>query len=325
MRAVLHDGTTTQPERHSSPQSMAEMVAVVVVAYNSERLLGDLVGSLEAGFGHVPWQLVVVDNASSDGSLEAARAIAPEATIVALEENRGYAGGINAGVAAAGPHSAILIVNPDVRLGPHCIPELLEGLRKAGTGIAVPRLLDAKGELIMSMRREPTILRALGETVLGGRRAGRHQLLGEAVTSLSDYDNECLTDWAEGSTQLVSKECWDTCGAWDESFFLYSEETEFGLRARDAGYATRYVPTAAAVHLEGGYGRPGLWRLLILNRIRLYQRRHGRIRGVTFAVAVLGREASRALAGNPRSRAVLRSLFDRRRWRETPGPDAVRD
>ena len=320
LRAQIHRTHHLAPSETSRDQ-----VVVVVVTFNSEALIADLVASLETGFGDLAWDLIIVDNASSDDSVAAARRCAPWATIVELEENKGYAAGINAGVEAAGPHGAVLILNPDVRLTPGCMPELLAALATPGTGIAVPRLLDAEGELIMSMRREPTLLRALGDTVLGGRRAGRHRLLGEAVTDLAAYEIETTTDWAEGSTQLVSAECWEDCGDWDESFFLYSEETEFGLRARERGHATRYVPTATAVHLEGGYGRPGLWRLLVLNRVRLYRRRNGFARAVLFWLVVMAREASRSLAGDPTSRLVFLSLLDPRRWRQTPGPEAVRD
>jgi GT2 family glycosyltransferase len=135
-----------------------------------------------------------------------------------------------------------------------------------------------------------------------------------------------MTDWAEGSTQLISAECWRTCGPWDESYFLYSEEAEFDLRARDAGLGTRYVPTALATHLEGGSaGSPGLWRLLVLNRVRLFRQRNGRVRAVPFWLATTLRELSRAVLGKPTSRAALRGLCSPTRWREVPGPEAIRD
>ena len=70
------------------------------------------------------------------------------------------------------------------------------------------------------------------------------------VTDRRQYEKEQRIDWAEGSTQLISAECWRACGVWDESYFLYSEETDYDLRARDLGYATLYVPSAVAVHHE---------------------------------------------------------------------------
>jgi N-acetylglucosaminyl-diphospho-decaprenol L-rhamnosyltransferase len=302
-----------------------ETVAVVVVTYNSAELLADLIESLPAGLAGARWHLTIADNASSDGSVRRARELAPAARVVETGRNGGYAAGINAAVAAAEAHTAILVLNPDVRLQPGCVAELLRTLRTPGTGIAVPRLIDAHGDLIESQRREPTVLRAFADAVIGGSRAGRYALLGEVVTDRRRYESPGVTDWAEGSTLLVSDECWRRCAPWDEYFFLYSEETDFALRARDAGLLTRYVPTAGAVHLEGGSGTtPELWTLVVLNRVRLFRRRHGMVQSTAFWAAVLLREGSRAVMGKRTSRAAVRALVSRRRFREPPGPDVVR-
>jgi GT2 family glycosyltransferase len=301
-----------------------EHVAVVVVTFNSADLLPDLLSSLPGGFGDIPWQLVIVDNASSDDTAGLARRLAPGARVVETGRNAGYAAGINAGVVAAEPHTAVLVLNPDVRLGNDCVAELLRAVREPGVGVAVPRLLDAKGARIDSMRREPTVMRTLADAIIGATRAGRFPLLGEVVSDPKQYEKNQVTDWAEGSTQLISAECWASCGAWDESFFLYSEETEFGLRARDQGFATRYVPVAVATHLEGGSGSsPGLWALLVVNRVRLYSRRHGRLGATLFWLVTLLREAIRAAFGRERNQAAVRALLSTRRFRERPGPASV--
>jgi N-acetylglucosaminyl-diphospho-decaprenol L-rhamnosyltransferase len=303
---------------------MNETVAVVVVTYNSARLLPDLIAGLEAGLDGLRWHLTVADNASADGSAEAVRRLAPEATVVEMGRNAGYAAGINAAVAAAPPHDAVLVLNPDVRLTRGCLTLLLEALRLPGTGIAVPHIVDGTGALIPTMRREPSVLRTLGDAFLGARRAGRWPMLGEVVTDERRYAVESFTDWAEGSTMLVSRECWERCAPWDESFFLYSEETDFALRARDAGLRTRYVPRAHATHLEGDSRQsPGLWALLTLNRVRLYRRRHGRVSTGLYWAALLLRESSRALLGKRPSRAAARDLISPARLREVPGPASV--
>jgi GT2 family glycosyltransferase len=180
-------------------------------------------------------------------------------------------------------------------------------------------------ELIESMRREPTVLRAWGDAVLGARRAGRHPALGEVVTDPKCYEMETITDWAEGSTLLITKECWDCCAPWDESFFLYSEETDFALRARDAGFVSRYVPHARAVHLQGDSAKaPGLWTLVMLNKVRLFHRRNGRMRTAAYWGALVSREASRAVLGKATSRAAVKALVNPRRLREPRGPHSVR-
>jgi len=299
-------------------------VVVVVVMYNSEKLLSDLVASLGPGIEPLKWELVFVDNASSDGSLAEARRLAPDATIVDTGRNGGYAAGINAGVAKARPHSAVLVLNPDVRLSRGCVPTLMKILSESGAGIAVPRLLDARGELIPSMRREPTLRRAAADTLIGATRAGRIGTLGEVVTSLSAYTEPGPTDWAEGSTQLISRECWNAVGTWDEGFFLYSEETDYDLRARDAGLGTWFVPDAVATHLEGGSAsNPGLWPLLVSNKVRLYRKRHGRVLAAVFWAVIVVREMTRSILGIKASRAAVRRLTSPRKMREVPGPHSL--
>lgn len=296
-------------------------VAVVVVTYDSASLLADLVDSLPAGLAGLDWELVVADNASSDGSLERASELLPTATLVATGGNLGYSAGINAGVNAARPHDAVLVLNPDVRLAPGCGALLVGALDEPGVGVAVPRLDDGAGRLIFSMRREPTLLRALGEAFLGATRAGRVPALGEVVTDAAAYDAPRDTDWAEGSTQLISARCWAEVGEWDPSWFLYSEETDYGLRVRDAGWRTRYVPAARAVHLEGPSGTaPGLRALLLCNRARLVRRRRGRLVGVGFWALTVAREAIRVAMGRAGTPVALRALVSPRLLRAERGP-----
>jgi N-acetylglucosaminyl-diphospho-decaprenol L-rhamnosyltransferase len=298
----------------------------VTVTWNSEQVVPGLIESLSSGLEGVDWHLVVADNASADGSVEAVRALAPDARIVQTGRNAGYAAGINAAVSAAvgagWEFSAVLVVNPDVRLRPGCVPALLAVLDRPGTGIAVPRLYDGGGRLITSLFREPTALRMLAGALIGGSRAGRYPALGEMVVDGAAYHAETTADWASGSIMLVSRECLERCGPWDESFFLYSEETDFALRARDAHLALRLAPDAVAVHLEGdAAASPRLWTLLTLNRVRLYRRRHGLVATAAFWAAVLVREVSRAvLAGNRPSRSAARALLSPRRLRAAPGP-----
>jgi N-acetylglucosaminyl-diphospho-decaprenol L-rhamnosyltransferase len=319
----------------------AEIIAVVVVTYNSALFLPDLLASLGPGLFGLSWHLTIADNASADNTLAVLRELAPDAGVVATGRNAGYAAGINAAVAAAAAHTAILVLNPDIRLRPGCVTELLSVLRRrqadsetnggAGiktgirTGIVVPRLCERDGRFSPSLRREPTVVRALADALLGAHRAGRFHRFGEVITDERRYEAETTVDWAEGSIMLVDRECWQSCGPWDESFFLYSEETEYALRARDRGFATVLAPKARALHLGGeSTTSPGLWTLLMLNRVRLYRRRHRLPSAVAYWAVLLLREVSRAMLGNRCSRMAARALLSARRLRETPGPLSVR-
>ncbi|GIJ79371.1 Glycosyltransferase, GT2 family [Micromonospora phaseoli] len=305
-----------------TPES-GDVVAVIVVTYNSAAVVPGLLESLGPGLAGLRWHLTVADNASSDGTAETVRRLMPAARVVETGRNGGYSAGINAAAAAAAPFTSVLILNPDVRLTPGCGQLLLDLLRRGDDGIVVPLVTMADGSPEHTLRREPTVLRALGDALLGAERAGRFPVLGEVVTDPAAYRRESRSDWAVGSALLVSGRCWSACAPWDESFFLYSEETDFALRARDAGFPTRLAPAARATHIGGdSRAAPWLWRLLTLNKVRLYRRRNGRAATAAYWAAVLLREVSRAALGSPTSRAAAAALLRPAALRETPGPPA---
>jgi len=300
-------------------------VAVIVVTWNSASVLPGFLAALPEGMAGLDWRLVVADNDSADDTVEVLRSLAPDATVVQTGRNAGYAAGVNAALKAAGEweggYRAVLVCNPDIRMRQGCAERLVDTLG-ARVGIAVPLLYeDGREAPLHSLRRESSVTRALGEALIGNRRAGRFPRLSELVTDPAAYARPTRPDWATGALMAVSADCLAACGPWDESFFLYSEETEYCLRARDHGYATQLEPTAEAVHL-GGDSRvsPRLWTLLTLNRVRLYGRRHGPGATVCFRGAVFLREASRAVLGRRASRAAAVALLRPGALRVTPGP-----
>ncbi|MFC7618136.1 glycosyltransferase [Actinokineospora soli] len=211
---------------------MTRPVAVVVVTYNSAEVIADCLASLPAALAGVDARVIVVDNASTDGTAEVAAAADPSVKVVHRTGNDGFGAGVNAGIGhAAG--CDVLVLNADVRLAPGSVAVLQEALRPAG--IAVPKLTDDAGRVQHSLRRAPTSLRTLGEALLGGARAGRWRLLGETITHPRAYERAGEHDWATGAAWLVSRECLDAVGLLEERFLLYSEETEFMLRAGRPG------------------------------------------------------------------------------------------
>src|SRR4029453_17418732 len=194
-------------------------------------------------------------------------------------------------------YDAVLILNPDVRLTPGSVAGLMARLGGTGAqraGIAVPRTLEEDGQVAFSLRGEPAVRRAPGEAVLG-QRGGRFPALGETVVDRAAYFTDGPVDWATGAVMLMSRDCLAACGPWEERFFLYSEETEFALRARDRGFRTELVAGTAVGHI-GGESKvsPALWSLLTVNRVRLYRMRHSAPAAAMFWSVVVLREASRA-------------------------------
>jgi GT2 family glycosyltransferase len=308
---------------------MTPPVAVLVVTWNSAAVLPGFLAALPQGMDGTDWRLVVADNDSADDTVAVLKELTPEATVVQTGRNAGYAAGINAALEAAQSWpegvGAVLISNPDIRMQPGCARALFDALGAPlpdGTrvGIAVPQLRDEDGTVTHSLRRESSVTRALGEAVLGNRRAGRFPRWSELVTDPAAYTASTRADWATGALLALSHECLEACGPWDESFFLYSEETEYCLRARDRGLVTQLVPGAVAAHLGGDSKvSPRLWTLLTLNRVRLFRRRHGRAATAAFHTAVLLRELSRAALGRAQNRAAAAALLSPAQLRATPG------
>ncbi|MGZ7013049.1 MAG: glycosyltransferase [Acidimicrobiales bacterium] len=302
----------------SPPTSGASVdgVTIVIVTYCSADVIGDCLASMPAGIdGAGPVEIIVVDNDSTDDTVSIAEAAIADAglanaRVVRTGHNGGFSFGINRGIAASRPTTHVLVINPDIRLRPGSLARLLEGL-DGGSGIAVPRLVDEHGQLQRSMRREPSIGQDVAQAVLGGRLQARFDLPDEIVQAPDAYRTGFEPDWASGGAMLLSRSCLDDVGPFDESFFLYSEETDFMLRARDVGHPVRLVAEAEFVHLGGELeGSPPLWSMRTINRVRLHRRRHGRASTAVFALVSLVAEAIRAI-GRETSRAAAAALVRR--------------
>jgi len=291
----------------------------IVVTYNSA---GDLPGLLDTVPRAAPGMTVrvlVVDNDSSD-DIAGAVAGRPGVELIRAGGNLGYAGGINVGRRHLGPTRTVAILNPDLRLAPGSLAWLVETAGRPGAGAAVPRFVEEEtGHNFPSLRREPTILRALGDALLGAHWPGRPAWLSEMVWDGRRYEEAGPVDWGTGAVLVVTSEVDSAIGAWDdERFFLYSEETDYSRRIREAGWSVRYVPEATVTH-EGGASGTGtaLTALNEVNRVRYYRKYHGRLSTVVFRGVVALGELMRV--NRPANRAALHALLSPRRRRSLPG------
>jgi len=277
-------------------------LAVVIVTYNSRDVITDLLGSLPAALEGTDARVVVVDNCSTDGTadLVAARGDCR----VVRSPNIGYAGGINRGVREFPGAGSYLILNPDLRLSPGFVRPLLDTFAEPRTGIVAPRVHHADGSLHRSLRRAPSLLRSLGLTRTGW------PAFSEYVDEPEAYCRPGIVDWALGAVLLVSSECYRDLGGWDESFFLYGEETDFCLRAKESGWVTRFCPDAVCTHIGGMSGQsPRTWSMLAVNEVRLYRRRHNPVASLAFLGLAVLRRAPRILRGDPTARTVTAALL----------------
>ncbi len=277
-------------------------VAAVVVTYNSGRHVAALLDSIPAAMGSLSYSVVVVDNGSSDDTLEVLGA--REDVTVVRSSNDGYAAGMNRAVHASPDSSSILILNPDATLDPGTVPVLVRVLSKPGVGIVAPRVREADGSLSPTLRRGPTMARVGGLSFTGW------PVFTERIEEVDAYETEHEVEWAVGAILLIDSACYHQLGGMDESYFLYSEETDFSLRAKDAGWSTVYTPAAGAMHVGGGSGESATTHTMkILNRVRLYRRRRGTVLASVYFALTVATEVRRAVLGHDRSWPTLRALL----------------
>lgn len=280
---------------------MRREIAAVVVTYNSERHVVALLDSIPAAMGRLSYSVVVVDNGSTDGTPRLVEGRAG-CTLV-RSDNDGYAAGINRGIRSSPSADAILVLNPDAVLDAESVPTMLSVLKRPGTGIVAPRVREEAGALSPTLRRGPTMGRVGGLSFTGW------PVFTERIEDSAEYETEHEVDWAVGAILLVDAGCFDALGGLDESFFLYSEETDFSLRAKDAGWATVYTPAAGGMHIGGGSGESAVTHTMkILNRVRLYHRRRGTSLAYVYFVLTVLTELRRALLGHGKSWQTLRAL-----------------
>ncbi|WP_227916460.1 WecB/TagA/CpsF family glycosyltransferase [Arthrobacter caoxuetaonis] len=255
------------PGGFAPPDGRAD-VAVLTVTHNNERDLEDFLGSLRAETADLSIRVIVADNSSTDATV-AVLAAHPDVRLVETGGNLGYAGGINAAARYAGDAGAVLVLNPDLRVCRGAIASMLRRLQGIGSGIVVPLLADEDGSTYHSLRREPSITRAFGDALVGRRLSRRPAWLSEIEYDAEAYRYAHPVDWATGAALLVDMPLARRLGSWNESFFLYSEETEYFRRARSAGAAVWFEPAAKMIHRRGGSGQaPELAALMAVNRVR---------------------------------------------------------
>jgi GT2 family glycosyltransferase len=266
---------------------------------------------------------VVVDNDSAD-DIAGVVAARPWARLVHSGRNLGYAGAINVGRRHAGATQSVLILNPDLQAEPGSLRRLFDAARLPGVGATVPRMLGEDATLSPSLRREPTILRALGDALLGAKWPGRPGWLSEMVWAREPYDRPGTVDWATGAALLVTAEADASVGEWDdERFFLYSEETDYCRRLRQAGWSIQYVPDAVVTHRGAGSGSgPDLVALNEVNRVRYFRKHHSRLASATFRAAVALSQLARIHRLS--NRRALRAVLWQRNWSTLPGEDRHR-
>jgi GT2 family glycosyltransferase len=222
-------------------------LAIVVVSTNEAQWLERCLPTLFDHAGGASLDVIVVDNSSTDGTRELVESRFPQARVV-TSRNRGFAYGNNRGLEAADARY-LLLLNPDTEVIEGTFGELIDLLdSRPDVGLVGVRQVTADGALFPTIRRFPSVTRALGEALLCERWPIHPSWAGERLLDWDAYEREGECDWTSGSFMLARREALLSAGLLDERFFIYAEEPDLCLRIKRAGWQVRHLPQMTIVH-----------------------------------------------------------------------------
>jgi GT2 family glycosyltransferase len=218
-------------------------LAIIIVSHNTKSDLENCLQSLHAHPPHVSHEIVVVDNASRDGSVDAVRSRWPEVHVIALNSNVGFASANNEGMRRT-ESELVLLLNSDTIVPEGAIDRLIAALRElSGASVVGPRIVDANGHVELSFGRMITPLAEVRQKLLV-RRASPQRLV--AMTSETRR-----VDWVTAACMLVRRRDAEAAGMLDERYFMYCEDVDFCAAVRANGGKVYFTPLAQIVHLRG--------------------------------------------------------------------------
>jgi len=216
----------------------APRVAVVILNWNQEALTAECLASLRNVKPRC-LRVILVDNGSLTESVDRLARDFPEVTLVRLSDNRGFAGGNNAGIERALQDGAshILLLNNDTLVEPTFLQPLLDGLDSPGVGVVGPRIYH-----------HPDVERIWFAGGLMDWTTGRQWHIGAGELDQGQWAVSRDVDYVTACCLLAPAQVFQEVGGLDERYFIYFEETDWNLRARARGYRCRYVPESRIYH-----------------------------------------------------------------------------
>jgi len=227
-------------------------ISVIIVSWNARACLQECLASLPAASATQSVETIIVDNNSSDGSVEMVEAEFPSVKLIRLNENRGFAAANNIGIrASSGRYLAL--VNSDVIFLDQCLDKLAGYMdAHAEIGIVGPRVLNRDLSLQFSCRRFPSLWNNFCYfTRLFKVFPNCEWLAGEHLSAF-DHNSIRKVDALVGCFLVARKSAVDEFGLLDEGFFIYAEDVDWCKRSWDAGWEIVFYPGAAAIHFRGG-------------------------------------------------------------------------
>lgn len=226
-------------------------LSVAIVNWNTRDLLLDALASLYAAPPSFPFEVIVVDNASADGSAEAVADRFPQVCLLANQTNTGYAQGNNQAMERA-RGAYILLLNPDVLLPPGGLEKAVAFMeQRPEAGALGVRQVYPDGKLQRSVRGFPSPLAVWWELIGLSRLLPQARAFGAYRMTWFDYTHEAEVDQPMGTFLLIRRAAMEQVGLLDENFPIFFNEVDWCLRCKRAGWKIYFTPDVEIVHYGG--------------------------------------------------------------------------
>ena len=253
----------------SPSKTRSAELAIVIVNYNAGTYLDRCLASVQTHRGEMTTDVLVIDNASSDGSHAAAAAAHPWARLIENPHNAGLSSAWNQGIRETRA-PFILFLNPDAEIWRGTLADYVAVAQShPRVGIVGPMIRNSDGSVYPSGRPFPGILDALGHGFLGGF-APKNPFSRRYHMQGWDRSTERSIDWVSGACMLIRREALDQTGGFDEGFFLYGEELDVATRMAAAGWEVLFTPEVEFLH-EVGVSTGRTRRMLLLHSASIYR------------------------------------------------------
>jgi GT2 family glycosyltransferase len=227
-------------------------LSIIIVTWNCKKFTGECLDSLLKFRLDPQAEIIVVDNASSDGTPELVRDSYPEVTLIRNAENLGFAKGNNVGIRKS-TGSYIFLINPDVIVLDGCIERMLSYMAEnPRIGMLGPRMLGADGKPYRSYMAAPTLWRLFCRALALDSLFPKSRLFGGYLMPYFDGNRIAEVDVLNGWFLLTQREAVNEVGLLDESLFMYGDDLDWCKRFREAGWKNIYFPEVASIHYGGG-------------------------------------------------------------------------
>ena len=227
------------------------MISVIIVSFNTCNILRQCLNSLFQDPSRIKMEVLVVDNNSHDGSAEMIKTEFPVVNLISNSENLGFAAANNQAFRQA-HGDYVLLLNPDAFVKPGAISQAVAFMEKnPECGLGGGKLLSPDGELDPSARRFPSWVSKL-LTITGIRaRFPSSPLLNRHDFGGFSHDRPMEVDWVPGTFTIIRKAMLEEIGFFDERFYIYYEETDLCMRAKESGWTVFFTPDAEVIHIGG--------------------------------------------------------------------------